>query len=193
MEPQPNQTERKEIKTEVKEPEVLVVNTAAEASEAGKALLEPTNLKETLQSETERMKAALNLNRNQVRVLLSASLIKEAVPGIEKLLTDANEGKLKAADQIKLYDMMLKYSVGQVQSTEISGEDGGALKVQYMFSPSPEGKESAAEYLAQVRAKAQQDAITAEFKDERCERSELNESSAEHRRCSDNDISDVPD
>lgn len=162
----------------------VVLTSEATAKEFGSSLLEPQTLSESLRSDTERMRADLHLKRTQLRVLLSDTLVKRSLPVLGRLLEEAEQGKLRAADSIKLLDLLMKYSVGMIQSTEISGEDGAAVKVQYMFGTTTEGKSQALYYIESLRK---------QYKPEDVTEAEFTETSINDLNGSDNDSSDVSD
>lgn len=141
------------IKVDEPKIEAPIIEDALQAAQVGSHILEPVNVSESFMSDTERMRTALNLKRSQLRVLLSDTLVNRSMPVLSKLLDDAESGVLKPCDTIKLMDLLMKYSVGMVQATEVTGEDGGAVKVQYLFGTSADGKGQALSYLQELKDK----------------------------------------
>lgn len=88
------------------------------------------------------------MHRSAVRDAIGLKLTENALPLIDSLIERAMAGKLRDADAIKLIDILAKYSIGSVQSTEITGAEGSPIQVNFSFGrPNVEAKA----YLEDVR------------------------------------------
>lgn len=89
----------------------------------------------------------------QIRLKLGDLLTGKGFQSLRRLLTKAENGELRDGDTLKLLDLLMKYSIGPVNTQEITGENGAPIQIQFSFGTN---KPEADLYLQDVRRRAEQ-------------------------------------
>lgn len=79
--------------------------------------------------------------------------LEPALELCDRLIEQAQNGKLKTTEIVKLIDVLAKYGLGPVVQQEISGQDGAPVQVNFSFGPA---KAETQAYLQDVRQRVAQ-------------------------------------
>ncbi len=129
------------------------------------------------------------------RSVLRDAFVQRLAPVLEladQLIEQARDGQLRTTEVIKLVDVIAKYAVGPVQTTELQGEDGQPVKIQFSFG---QQRPEAHMYLAEVRERVRlqsQTAVGGQTQVQSLPPSSEPPTAVEPRSGSDNDRYDVP-